>query len=145
MEAVIFRWLCATASHEYLQAEKTAPCRWHALHEVFEDFDNRSGGHALCQQLEGLLPNACAPLQVVTVYRLMEQFPVVTTAAFMQHELAAAGEARQQQFAPVQQQYQQLQLQFQQHKAALGPGLAQPSRCSCLPPGPSAFPPTYTP
>ena len=86
-----------------------------------------------------LLPDGCTLLQIVTVYRLMEQFPVVATAAFMQHELAGASEARQQQFAPVKQQYQQLQQQFQQHKAALGPGLAQPSRCFCLFPGPFPF------
>lgn len=62
------------------------------------------------------------------MYRLLEQLPVAATAAFTQHELADATDARQQLAAPVQQQYQQLQQQFQQHKQALQPGMAQPGR-----------------
>ena len=67
-------------------------------------------------------------LQVVTVFRLLEQLPAVATAAFMQQELAATAAARQQAAQEVQQQYQDLQHLFQQHKQALHPGMAQPGR-----------------
>lgn len=66
--------------------------------------------------------------QVVTVYRLLEQLPLVATEVFMQHELAHAAEARQHHAAPSEQQWQQLQQQFLQHKQALHPGMAQPNR-----------------
>lgn len=70
-------------------------------------------------------------MQVVTVFRLLEQLPAVATAAFMQHELATTAAARQQAAQPVQQQYQELLHLFQQHKEALHPGMAQPGRYHC--------------
>ena len=67
-------------------------------------------------------------LQVLDVYRLLELLPEVVTTAFTQHELAAAQEAQRSLAAPVEQQHQQLLQQFDQHRKALQPGMAQPSR-----------------
>lgn len=67
-------------------------------------------------------------LQVVTVYRLLELLPAVVTAAFTQQELAAAAAAQQAMTLPVEQQHQQLLQQFDDHKKALQPSMAQPSR-----------------
>ena len=69
-------------------------------------------------------------LQVVTVFRLLEQVPSVSIVAFTQHEVAQCAAARQAIAEPFQQRQQQLLQQFDAHRRALHPSMAQPSRYS---------------